>query len=1084
MIIIINEKPSVSQQFRKALKLDCKERKDGYLEGSSPFFPGKKVVITWAVGHLVEMLMPDKYDEKYKEWNLSDLPFLPEQYRYGIIDRVAKQFGIIKRLYHERDLERIYYAGDSGKEGLLIQMLIRQEAGTTEGAEERVVWINSQTEPEILRGIREAKPLSDYDLKRDAAYMRAMEDYAMGINFTRAFTAKYGEAFNARIASVKRKTVSVGRVMTFVLGMIVRREREIRDFKSTEYYRIFADVGFEASWKAVETSPFYNSPLLYDETGFRERKHAEFLLKTLNANRELCVRSCEVKEEKKNAPLLFNLAELQNFCSKKYKLSPEKTLEIAQSLYEAKLTTYPRTDARVLSSAVADEVKLYLDGLLKIGHKKELVERILNNGWHAGLKKTKYVDDSKITDHYAIIPTGHGQDAIGGLRPMELAVYRDVVERFLSIFFPPAVYEKATVDLVHNAMEDFFASEKTLKDPGWLVCVDSREEIRENALAKVGDGEILPAAFEIREAHTAPPKRYGSGDLILAMENAGKGILDEELRGEMSSIGIGTSATRAETIKKLCELEYLQMDQKTQILTPGLAGECCYDIVFAIEPRLFEPDFTANWERGLTAIEEGRIDAARYRAGVERYVTETVEKIREGEEAKYESREFARRLKCPVCTRGFVIESAKAFGCSEYRNGCGFTIWKSVGGRELQLKDAEALITGKMLPLHKYKNKEGREFEAHLAYRDGKLEYVGVKCPLCEGTVISGTKSWGCSNYKSENGGCKFAIWKEIAGAEVSLSDVERMTQGGTSGEKEFTGKEGKKFNARLSYDPETNRTSYVFGEKLTCPVCKKGQIFEGRKSFGCSCYKEEDGGCKFTIWKTIAGADLTMDDVAKLIDGKETRKMKFKRSDGTEFEGRLKYNLEDNKTEMVFDEKLECPKCKNGTIREGDKAFYCSNFSEENGGCDWKFYKNVSGAVLTMSNLERLLSGGETTKMKFVSAKEGREFEAKLKLNEEGKLSFVKTSEAIKCPICGKGNVMKGKNSWYCSKKLENACTWSIYNVMAGVEISRLDIQQMCDGKRTEPHQFVKKDGSTFEARMKLNGGKVEFSFDRKKKE
>lgn len=1077
MIIIINEKPSVSQQFKKAIKLDCKERKDGYLEGASPFFPGKRVVITWAVGHLVEMLMPDKYDEKYKNWNLADLPFLPEHYRYGVIDNVAKQFATIKRLYHDKELERIYYAGDSGKEGLLIQMLIRQEAGTNPGIDERVVWINSQTDGEIIRGIRSAKPLADYNLKKSAAYMRAMEDYAMGINFTRAFTAKYGSEFNARISAVKRKPVSVGRVMTFVLGMIVKREREIRNFVSTEYYRLFANVGFEASWKAVETSPYYNSPFLYDETGFKDRQHAEFLLSTLNQSMELCVKSCEVKEEKRYAPLLFNLAELQHFCSKKYKLSPEKTLEIAQTLYEAKLTTYPRTDARVLSSSVADEVKQYLEGLSKIGHKKELVDQILANGWYAGLKNTKYVDDAKITDHYAIIPTGHGQDAIGSLKPMELAVYKDVVERFISIFFSPAIYVKASVDLLHNAMEDFFATEKTLKDPGWLVCIGSDEKIEENSLAKVGNGEILPAIFEIREAHTAPPKRYGSGDLILAMENAGKGILDEELRGQMASIGIGTSATRADTIKKLCDLEYVQMDQKTQILTPGLAGECCYDIVNSIEPRLFEPDFTANWENGLNQIEDGSVDVGTYRDAIEKYVTETVEKIKAGEEAKFESREYANRVKCPVCTRGFVVESAKAFGCSEYRNGCNFTIWKNVGGRQLQLKDAEAMILGKMLPIHKYKTKDGKEFEAHLAYRDGKVDYVGVKCPLCEGHVISGTKSWGCSNYKPQNGGCRFGIWKEISGAQVTLSDIEKMTTGGESAQKEFKNKDGKSFAARLVYDPETNKTSFSFEDKLICPVCGKGTVIEGAKSWGCSNYKEENGGCKFGIWKSISGADLTKSDLAKLISGKETRKMSFVSKDGKTFDARLSYDAKTNKTEFVFDEKVMCPKCADGTVLEGEKSFYCSNYKN---GCDFSMWKEISGAILSMDNARRILAGQETTKMKFVS-NEGKPFEAKLRMGEDGKIAFVKTAEQMTCPVCGKGKVIKGKYGYFCSRKSEG-CSWSVYGTVAGVEVSLLDMRQMLEGKTTETHIFKKQDGTTFEAKLKMNGGVIEFARSNKK--
>ena len=642
--LYIAEKPSVAREFAKALKENMKT-KDGYLESDQS-------VVTWCVGHLVTMSYPEAYDEKLKRWSLSTLPFLPEEFKYEVIPGVSKQFQVVSGLLNRPDVSTIYVCTDSGREGEYIYRLVEQMAGV-HGKERRRVWIDSQTEEEILRGIREAKDLSEYDNLSESAYLRAKEDYLMGINFSRLLTLKYGNAI-AAFLNQKYAVVSVGRVMTCVLGMVVRREREIREFVKTPFYRVLSSMDLEGmkiegEWKAVEGSRYFQSPKLYKENGFKEKKDALELIGWLEEEKplEAVLVSVEKKKEKKNPPMLYNLAELQNDCSKMFKISPDETLRVVQELYEKKLVTYPRTDARVLSSAVAKEIYKNIGGLKEIGSVQGFVREILEQGSWKNIGKTRYVNDKMITDHYAIIPTGQGLGAIRSLNPLAVKVYETIVRRFLAVFYPPAVYQKVALTTKIRT-ESFFSSFKVLADPGYLKVMEysfkkKKEnqqgggekdgEQAQNGEEKVCDedllekvmalkkGRTLPVtALDIKEGETSPPKRYNSGSMILAMENAGQLIEDEELRAQIKSCGIGTSATRAEILKKLVNNKYLDLNKKTQIITPTLMGEMIYDVVSASIRSLLRPELTASWEKGLNYVAEGTITPDDYMEKLETFI--------------------------------------------------------------------------------------------------------------------------------------------------------------------------------------------------------------------------------------------------------------------------------------------------------------------------------------------------------------------------------------------------------------------------------------------------------------------------------
>ena len=620
--VYIAEKPSVAQEFAKALKLNTK-RKDGYLESD-------EAVVTWCVGHLVTMSYPEIYDEKYKRWSLETLPFIPKEFKYEVIPNVEKQFRIVSGLLNREDVDTIYVCTDSGREGEYIYRLVEQMADV-KGKTRKRVWIDSQTEEEILRGIREAKDLSEYDNLSASAYLRAKEDYLMGINFSRLLTLKYGNSISS-FMNTKYTVLSVGRVMTCVLGMVVRREREIRDFVKTPFYRVLSTIqlgekSFEGEWKSVKGSRYFESFDLYKENGFKQKEKAEELIAYLNEEQPLqcLVTNVEKKVEKKAPPLLYNLAELQNECSKRFKISPDETLRIVQDLYEKKLVTYPRTDARVLSTAVAKEIHKNLNGLAKYDMAKPYLQDVLQFGTHKGLEKTKYVNDKQITDHYAIIPTGHGLSALTSVSSTAKQVYDTIVRRFLSIFYPPAVYHKMSIT-TQMREESFFSNFKVLAEEGYLKVVGVSNDNEVDAglfelLKEVKKGSILPVSeLAIKEGETTPPKRYNSGSIILAMENAGQLIEDEELRAQIKGSGIGTSATRAEILKKLIHIKYLNLNGKTQIITPTLLGEMVFDVVEHSIKSLLNPELTASWEKGLTYVAEGQITSDEYMVKLENFI--------------------------------------------------------------------------------------------------------------------------------------------------------------------------------------------------------------------------------------------------------------------------------------------------------------------------------------------------------------------------------------------------------------------------------------------------------------------------------
>ena len=633
--LYIAEKPSVARQFADVLGVKGNAG-NGYLESD-------KAIVTWCVGHLITMSYPDAYDPALKKWDLATIPFIPTEYKYEILPNTKKQFNIVAGLLNREDVGCIYVATDSGREGEYIYRLVDSMAQVS-GKEKRRVWIDSQTEEEILRGIREAKPLSEYDSLSDAAYLRAQEDYLMGINFSRALSLKFSNVVQ-RYLGMDRCVIAVGRVMTCVLGIVVKREREIREFVKTPFYRLVASVGeegqtFDAEWKAVKDTKYFESSLLYKENGFKERADAEKLLAELNEGApEAVAESVERKKEKKQPPMLYNLAELQNDCSALFKISPSDTLKIVQELYEKKLVTYPRTDARVLSTAVAKEIGRNISGLKNFQPVAAWAQGAMDSGTYKGIAKTKYVNDKQITDHYAIIPTGQGFGALKSLAPTALKVYEIICRRFLSIFYPAAEYQKVAMTLTKNG-EKLFANFKYLISEGYLkVSANSfskkkdepkysQEFIERLANVKKGD-KLSVQSIEIKEGETSPPKRYNSGSLILTMENAGQFIEDEDLREQIKGAGIGTSATRDGIITKLETNKYISLNKKTQIVTPTFLGEIIYDIVYYSINGLLRADLTASWEKGLEGVAEGQISKEEYTQKMTTYVTQYTNRVKQ-----------------------------------------------------------------------------------------------------------------------------------------------------------------------------------------------------------------------------------------------------------------------------------------------------------------------------------------------------------------------------------------------------------------------------------------------------------------------
>lgn len=868
--LIITEKPSVARDFARVLNVGRKHQ--GYIDSD-------EYIVTWCVGHLVEMVYPEEYDPKYKQWKLEDLPFLPKNYKYDVIKNVQEQYRIVNGFLNSPEVDTVYWAGDSGKEGQTIEENIRNFGGVRSGIEEKRVWIDSQTDEEILRGIAQAKPMSAYANLGKSGIMRAIEDYALGINFSRALSVKYAQMINKAAATKHYTAIAVGRVMTCVLGMVVDREREIRNFVETPFFRVlgsFTPDELNAEWKCDGKSAWSGTPALYKDNGFKKEADAKALIASL-AGLPATVESVEKSKSKKKPPALFNLAELQAECSKLFKISPDETLQVAQTLYERKMTTYPRTDARVLSTAVAKEIGKNITGLRNFGPVSAFAGEILEKNAHIGIEKSPYTDDSKVTDHYCIIPTGQ-VDAWNGLNDLQKKVYELIARRFLSIFYPPAEFAQLKVG-IRVGNELFTASGKVTTNPGYLAVAglpkkdsaaknakaagtDPSDPSAENdadkdettvsesglaALSKLKKGDVLSVnGYQIKEGKTSPPKRYTSGTMILAMENAGNLIEDEELRAQIKNTGIGTSATRAEIIKKLVNVGYLNLNSKTQVLTPARLGEMIYEVVTLTAPTLLNPQMSASWEKGLDQITRGETEVESYREKLEDYI---------------------RTGTLTIAGKNLSVEIADAI--------------------EKQVPDGGDIA----LPIHT----------------------LGIPCPVCGGELTTTPFGYGCTNYKNEEAPCKWSIGK-IAGKRLLESDFrDLMLNGKTKVLSGFKSKAGKYFSASLVLKDDENgvpRPAFDFPDtpsytlkNLQCPICG-GEIRKTADGFSCVNHKNgsAENSCIFSIG-TVYGKKLTEGPVRDLITKGITPPITGFEKDGVQFAARiaLKKDEEGRITGMKF---------------------------------------------------------------------------------------------------------------------------------------------------------------------------------------
>ena len=1136
--LIITEKPSVAQEFARILGVSG--RNDGYIENDG-------YVITWCVGHLVEMVYPEEYDEKYKKWKLEDLPFLPEQYKYHVIPNVKKQYDVVHHMLHREDIDKVYWAGDAGKEGQTIEENIRRYGGVREGMEELRVWIDSQTEEEILRGIKEAKPMSEYDHLADSGIMRTIEDYAMGINFSRVMSVKYGRLLNDAAATRSYTAIAVGRVMTCVLGMVVIREREIRNFKETPFYRVVgnfnASGGGEiwAEWKAVEGSRYFESPLLYKENGFKKQEDANALIDEVTG-KEAMVKSIETGTSKKRAPLLFNLAELQAECSKRFKISPDETLQVAQDLYEKKLTTYPRTDARVLSSAVAKEIGWNLNRLKGYEPTKGFVEQILTENAHYKIGKTQYTDDSKVTDHYAIIPTGQLTE-LNRLNDLQRKVFDLIIRRFLSIFYPPAEYQ--TVKLtVQIDREQFFASAKKLKDPGYLEIAgyqkneDEKDEKESQGLialaGTIKNGDVLGVdGFELKEGKTNPPKRYTSGSMVLAMENAGQLIEEEELREQIKGSGIGTSATRAEIIKKLVRIGYLNLNKKTQVLSPEALGEMIFEVVSLTVPALLNPKMTASWEKGLDGITRGTVIMADYREKLEDFIRkETVSMIEKnltgpiagrihpfvGKGGRGLAAKKSLSVPCPVCG-GEMETTPFGYGCSNYKrdgSGCKFSIG-TIAGRDLAEEEVVELLTkGHTEVLSGFISKSRKRFSAALVLEkdeEGKASVnfdfsknepeilEGVKCPVCGSDMEITSFGYSCVKHRNDPESCYFSIGK-IAGKSLGVDDLTDLLQKGeTEVLKGFTAKNKKKFSAALCLKTgEDGRKTVEFDfskneaeilENVVCPMCG-GQIQKTSFGYGCMNYDQQDPqSCRFAIG-TLAGRDLTEAQVkALLTDGRTETIRGFKSKTGKKFDscvaletdetGRkyLKFDFDHVEAKKIKD--VSCPLC-GGDIVQTPFGYGCANYKKDDPeSCRFSIGK-MGEKTLNEAQVKQLLTEGRTATIRGFKSKTGKKFDARIALNkdESGRVTGLKYDfsdveapklKDVKCPLCG-GDMVKTPFGYGCAnykKGDPGSCRFSVGQI-AGVKLKEAQVKELLtNGKTGVIEGFIAKTGMKFDAPLKL---------------
>ena len=1098
--LIITEKPSVAQDYAKVFQVSG--RNNGYIEND-------KYVITWCVGHLVEMVYPEEYDMKYKKWMLEDLPFLPQNYKYGVIPNVKQQYDIVHGLLHREDIDTVYWAGDSGKEGQTIEENIRNFGGVREGMQELRVWIDSQTEEEIRRGVAEARPMSDYANLGFSGIMRSIEDYAMGINFSRVMSVKYGKLLNDAAATNSYTAIAIGRVMTCVLGMVVNREREIRNFKETPFYRIVGDLteaNIEAEWKAVEGSKYFESPRLYKENGFKEKEDALSLMQSLEG-KEAVVKTLEKGVSKKKAPLLFNLAELQAECAKRFKISPDETLQVVQDLYEKKLTTYPRTDARVLTTAVAKEIGKNLNKLKGYAPTQAFAEKILQQRSYVNLEKTQYTDDSKVTDHYAIIPTGQLTE-LQSLSPLQSRVFDLIVRRFLSIFYPPAEYQTLKL-VVGIGEESLFTSAKVLKSLGFLEVMgktleDSEENEEQenedqnnengnsdNANKKKDPKKLLAVAetlkqgdvlmvngFEIKDGATKPPKRYTSGSMILAMENAGQLIEDEELRAQIKGSGIGTSATRAEIIKKLIRIGYLNLNKRTQVISPERFGEMVYEVVAMTVPALLNPKMTASWEKGLDGITNGTVDMKEYRAKLEDFIRKETVQIRDRDLTRQVAAQIsaftgkggrglgARKklaAKCPMCG-GDIVTTPFGYGCDNYQKdgtGCRFVLG-TIAGRDLTEEECIALINqGRTEVLNGFVSKNKKKFQAALVMQkndEGKIDISfdfsqnqpqileGVQCPDCGSAIVMRGYAYSCAGYDPQNPeSCRFMIGK-IADKELNQTQIrELLTNHKTETIRGFKSKNGKRFDACLLLEKEENgkhaikfdfdNVEAVKIKDVVCPDCG-GEIVKTPFGFGCSNYDAQNPeSCRFSIGK-IAGKEIGATQIKELLTNKVTSTIRgFESKNGKKFDAclileqdangkhRISFDFDHVEAKKVKD--VVCPLC-GGDIVPTPFGFGCANYDKnDESSCRFSIGK-MAGKDITEGQVKELLTNGRTSTIRGFKSKAGKKFDARIALSkdEEGKITGLKFDfedleqpklKDVQCPLCG-GDIVKTLFGYGCS--------------------------------------------------------------------
>lgn len=1193
--LIITEKPSVAQEFAKILGVSG--RNDGYIENDS-------YVITWCVGHLVEMVYPEEYDEKYKKWRLEDLPFLPKDYKYNVIPAVSKQYDVVHRMLHREDIDTVYWAGDAGKEGQTIEENIRNFGGVREGMKELRVWIDSQTEEEIRRGIAEAKPMSDYANLGKSGIMRTIEDYAMGINFSRAMSVKYGNLLNDAAGTHSYTAIAVGRVMTCVLGMVVIREREIRNFNETPFYRVmgsFAPAGMgndatvqnkiaQAEWKAVEGSKYFESPVLYKENGFKKQEGAENLISELTGKRAV-VASIEKGISRKKAPLLFNLAELQAECSKRFKISPDETLQVAQDLYEKKLTTYPRTDARVLSTAVAKEIGKNISRLKGYEPTAQFVEYIMKEGLHYNIAKTQYTDDSKITDHYAIIPTGQLTE-LNSLTPLQRSVFDLIVRRFLSIFYPAAEYQnvKLVVEIKHPGKtasgvetetaesmaseafsadaaseqnilegkvytEKLFASAKTLKSLGYLEIAGRKRPNQEDAEGKADDeneneeentglftmaetlkngDELAVCGFEIKEGKTSPPKRYTSGSMVLAMENAGQLIEDEELRAQIKGSGIGTSATRAEIIKKLVRIGYLNLNKKSQILSPEMLGEMVYEVVNMTVPALLNPKMTASWEKGLDGITRGTVVMEEYREKLEDFIRrETVAMVERDLKQQLitqiqpltgkGSRGIAAKKKlgiaCPVC--GGELETTPfGYGCGNYKkdgSGCKFSVG-TIAGRDLSEEEFKSLITNKKTEvLTGFVSKSKKKFSGALVlekdeegkvsinfdFSENKPEVIeGLSCPVCGGEIAKTAFGYSCVKHLEKAEDCYFSIGK-LAGRALSVDELtELLTNKRTETLRGFKSKAGNKFDACIVLNQEEDgRISLKFDFEnvqadviadVKCPSCGGAIV---KTPFGYACEHRNrniEGSCSFAIGK-MAEKDLNPAQIKELLNNGRTSTIRgFKGKSGKKFDacvalekdetGRFVTKFDFDHVEMKKVKDAFCPKC-GGEILVVSFGYVCANRNPNTAdGCDFVIGK-IADKDLNEAQVKELVENGRTSTIRGFKSKAGKKFDACITFDKEEdgnikglKFDFenveAKKVKDVRCPLC-KGDIVQTPFGFGCAKYSKDnpeSCRFSI-GKMAEKALNEAQVKELLTYGRTSTIRgFKSKAGKKFDARVALN--------------